>query len=60
MAKIKVTLIKSPIGTLAKQKANIAALGLTKIGTSRIHDDNAVIRGMVNVVTHLVKVENVD
>lgn len=59
MAKIKITLKKSTIGALVKQKANIAALGLTKIGTSKIHDDNAVIRGMINVVAHLVKVESV-
>ncbi len=60
MAKIKVTLVKSTIGALEKQKANVAALGLGKIGSSRVHDDNAVIRGMINVVSHLVKVENVD
>lgn len=60
MAKIKVTLVKSTIGSVAKQKANIAALGLRKIGSSKVHDDNPVIRGMINVVDHLVKVESVD
>ncbi|NCA66640.1 MAG: 50S ribosomal protein L30 [Clostridia bacterium] len=60
MAKIKVTLVKSTIGALVKQKANVAALGLKKIGKSKIHEDNAVIRGMINVVNHLVKVESVD
>ncbi len=60
MAKIKVTLVKSTIGSIEKQKANVAALGLKKIGSSKIHEDNAVIRGMINVVDHLVKVESVD
>lgn len=60
MAKIKVTLIKSTIGILKKQKANVAALGLKKIGSSNIHEDNAAVRGMISVVSHLVKVENVD
>ena len=60
MAKIKVTLIKSTIGALDKQKANVAALGLRKIGSSKVHEDNEVTRGMIKVVSHLVKVENAD
>ena len=60
MAKIKVTLVKSTIGALEKQKANVAALGLKKIGSSKIHEDNATPRGMIKVVSHLVKVENAD
>ena len=60
MAKIKVTLVKSTIGCLQKQKATVAALGLTKIRTSKIHEDNEVIRGMIGKVSHLVKVEAVE
>ncbi len=60
MAKIKVTLVKSTIGALEKQKANVAALGLHKVGNSKIHEDNATTRGMIKVVSHLVKVENAD
>jgi large subunit ribosomal protein L30 len=60
MAKIKVTLKKSTIGCLENQKANVAALGLTKIGQSKIHDDNVVIRGMITKVSHLVEVVKVD
>jgi len=60
MAKIKVTLVKSTIGALEKQKANVEALGLRKIGSSKIHEDNATTRGMIKVVSHLVKVENAD
>lgn len=59
MAKIKITLVKSTIGCLKKQKQNIEALGLTKVGSSKIHEDNVVIKGMINVVSHLVLVEPV-
>ncbi len=60
MAKIKITLVKSTIASLKKHKKNIEALGLTKVGTSKIHEDNAVIRGMIKVVNHLVTVEPVE
>ena len=59
MAKIKVTLVKSTIGCLENQKANVKALGHNKVGASRIHDDNPVIRGMIFKVSHMVKVEEV-
>ena len=59
MAQIKVTLIKSTIGCLENQKANVTALGLNKVGASKIHDDNPVIRGMIFKVSHLVRVEDV-
>ena len=51
---IKVTLVKSTIGCLKNQKANVEALGLGKIGSSRVHNDDAVTR-----VSHLVKVEEI-
>ena len=60
MAKIKVTLTKSTIACLQKQKATVEALGLRKIGQSKVMEDNAVTRGMIKVVNHLVSVENVD
>lgn len=56
---IKVTLVKSTIGRLKNQQATVEALGLHKIGSSKIHNDNPVIRGMIDVVSHLVKVEEV-
>jgi len=58
-AKIKVTQVKSAIKRLDNQKRTIEALGLRKIGHSKIHDDTKVIRGMVNTVSHLVTVEEV-
>ena len=54
----KVTLIKSTIGALPKQKATAKSLGLNKIGDFIIHEDNAVLAGKVRVRAHLVKVEN--
>jgi len=58
--KIKITQVKSAIGRLANQKATIKALGIRKLNHSVVHEDSAVIRGMVNTVRHLVKVEDVE
>ncbi len=55
-AKIKVQLVKSPIGYAKDQKATVEALGLRKMNAVAEHEDNACIRGMINKVTHLVKV----
>lgn len=57
--KIKVTQVRSQIGHQEKHKRIVKALGLGRIGKSRIHDDNPVIRGMIDKVVFLVKVENV-
>ncbi|MDL2225174.1 50S ribosomal protein L30 [Eubacteriales bacterium OttesenSCG-928-M02] len=59
MAKIKVTLKKSQIGSTEKMRKNIQSLGLRKINSSAIHEDNESIRGMIHVVRHLVAVEDV-
>ena len=55
--KIKVTLVKSTIGAIPKHKATVAALGLKKLQSSNVLPDNEAVRGMVNQVRHLVKVE---
>ena len=57
--KIKITLIKSPIGYKQKAKKTIEALGLKKINQSVIHNSNASILGMINIVNYLVKVEEI-
>lgn len=57
--KIKVTLVKSTIGCLKNQIATVAALGLKKIGQSNEFVDDAVVRGMIKKVAHLVKVEEI-
>ncbi|HHY10070.1 MAG TPA: 50S ribosomal protein L30 [Firmicutes bacterium] len=60
MAKLKITYRKSAIGSPKDQKDTIAALGLRKQGSSVIHDDNPVIRGMIFKVKHLIEVEELD
>ncbi|MFN5250784.1 MAG: 50S ribosomal protein L30 [Bacteroidia bacterium] len=60
MAKVKITLVKSGIGRPKNQKATLEALGLRKMNASRIVDLNPVSQGMINVVNHLLKVENQD
>ncbi|MCL4351228.1 MAG: 50S ribosomal protein L30 [Firmicutes bacterium] len=57
MAKIKITLVKSPIGYAHDQKDTVKRLGLTKMWRTVEHEDNESIRGMVHKVRHLVKVE---
>ena len=59
MAEIKITLVKSTIGAIPKHKKTIQALGLGKVNSSVIQQDNAAIRGMVNQVSHLVKLEEI-
>jgi large subunit ribosomal protein L30 len=55
--KIKVTLVKGLSGTLPKQRRTVKALGLGKISSSVVHDATPATLGMVRVVAHLVKVE---
>ena len=59
MAQIKITLSKSPIGRKPEQRKTVAALGLGKLNSSVVKEDNAAIRSMVNAVSHLVTVEDV-
>jgi large subunit ribosomal protein L30 len=60
MASIKVTQVRSAIGTKPKQRGTLRALGLRGIGKSNTFEDRAEIRGMLARVPHLVKVEEVD
>lgn len=60
MKNLKITLIKSTIGCLKNQKATVAALGLRKIGSTKVHSDSPVTRGMIKVVSHLIKVEEIE
>ena len=57
MAQVKLTLVKSVIGYTKDQQLTVRALGLRKIGTTAVQEDNPVIRGMIHKVEHLVKVE---
>ena len=58
--KLRITYKKSAIGYNKKQGATIKALGLRKLNQSVEHDDTPVIRGMINKVSHLVAVEEVE
>ena len=57
--KLKVTLVKSPIGAVPKPKATVEALGLKKLNKTVELPDNEAVRGMIWHVKHLVKVEEV-
>lgn len=56
---LKITLQKSPIACLKKQKDTIKALGLKKIRSTSVLPDNACTRGMIFVVKHMVTVEEI-
>ena len=57
MARLKITQIKSRIGATERQCKNLDALGLKRINASVEHDDSVIIKGMLERVKHLVKVE---
>ena len=57
--KLKITLVKSPIGAVPKQRATVEALGLRKMNKTVEIPDNPAVRGMIERVRHLVKVEEV-
>ena len=56
-AQMKVTLVRSTIGTKPKQRGTVRALGLGKIGSSNVLPDRPEIRGMLARVAHMVRVE---
>lgn len=59
MANLKITLVKSTIGAVPKNKKTVEALGLKKNGASVERPDNKAVRGMIQQVRHLVKVEEI-
>lgn len=59
MAKLKITLVKSTNKAKEGQVATVKALGLRKIRSSVEQNDNPQIRGMINKVSHLLKVEEI-
>ncbi|HDG61922.1 MAG: 50S ribosomal protein L30 [Thermotogae bacterium] len=58
--KLKITLVKSPIGYSRDQKDTVKRLGLRKLNQIVIKDDVPQIRGMIRKVKHLLKVEEID
>ena len=59
MAELKVTQVRSGIGTKPKHRGTLRALGLGRIGKSNLLPDRPEIRGMIARVPHLVDVEEV-
>ncbi|MBU3091378.1 50S ribosomal protein L30 [Clostridium sp. CM028] len=59
MAKVKITLVKSLIGRKKEHIATVNALGLKKIRNSVEHEETPQIKGMINKIIYLVKVEQV-
>jgi large subunit ribosomal protein L30 len=60
MSPLKVTQVKSVIGSKQDHKRTVRALGLKRIRDSRVHEDTPQIRGMLHKVRHLVSCEEVE
>ena len=60
MSPLKVTQVKSVIGSKQNHKRTVRALGLKRIRDSRVHEDTPQIRGMLHKVRHLVSYEEVE
>jgi large subunit ribosomal protein L30 len=60
MAQLKVTQTRSEIGGTQVQRSSLRSLGLKRIGDVIVKDDRPEFRGMIQVVRHLVTVEEVD
>ena len=57
--KLRITLVKSPIGAVPKNKKTVEALGLRKLNKTVEMPDNEAVRGMIRHVRHLVNVEEI-
>ena len=57
--KLRITLVRSPIGYSVRQKRTASALGLSKIRQVVVRPDNQAVRGMVSRISHLVQVEEI-
>ena len=60
MGRLKVRQIRSGIGGKQNQRDTLRSLGLKRLGDVVVKEDRPEIRGMVNTVSHLVTVEEVD
>ena len=59
MSKLKITQLKSLIGRKKNHRLSVKGLGLRKIGDTKVVEDTPSIRGMINQVDYMVKVEEV-
>lgn len=60
MARLKVTQVRSQIGSQRAQRETLRSLGLKRLGDTVVQEDRPEIRGMVRAIRHLVRVEEVD
>ncbi len=60
MKKLKVTLKKSLIDKNKKHKRTLKAMGLTKIGKTRVFPENKAVRGMIDQVSYMLEVEEAE
>ena len=60
MAKLQITLVRSVIGRPQTQRVTVKTLGLRKLNTTVVHNDTPAIRGMINKVSHLLSVTEIE
>jgi large subunit ribosomal protein L30 len=60
VAKLQITWVKSDIGYDKTQKLTLKSLGLHRLNQTIVHEDNLAMRGMINKVRHLIKVEAIN
>jgi large subunit ribosomal protein L30 len=60
MAKLRITYSKSAIGYTVRQKATVKALGFKRLYETIEQEDTPAIRGMINSISHLLTVEEVE
>ena len=60
MAKLQITLVRSVIGRPETQRVTVKTLGLRKLNSSVVHNDTPAIRGMINKVSHLLAVTEIE
>lgn len=56
---LKITQTKGLVGTKPKQRDSMRSLGLKRIGQTVVREDSPIVRGQINVVRHMVEVEEV-
>ncbi|MGD9572453.1 MAG: 50S ribosomal protein L30 [Thermoleophilia bacterium] len=60
MSRLAITQVRSEIGTQARHRGTLRALGLRRIGQTVEHEDSPVLQGMLRMVSRLVRVEKID
>lgn len=58
--KLKITLTRSTIGSVPKNRKIVESMGFHKLGSSVILPDNGATRGQIRQISHMVKVEELD